>query len=423
MPIKRLAPVLFVCALSAGAQPPADGTVRRIHAHEAYHRAAAVLDRDYTRFVDDTIALTEIPAPPFKEAARAAAFLTRLQATRLTAVEQDAAGNVLGLRPGSGGPLLVVSAHLDTVFPEGTDVTVRRNGTRLSAPGIGDNGQGLALLLALIRAMDEGRVATTSDILFAAIVGEEGAGDLRGVRHLFTSGRYKDRIRSFISIDGTGHGTWITNAGIGSLRYRVSFTGPGGHSYGAFGTVNPAHALANAIQKLGAVKVPATPKTTYNVGTLGGGTSVNAIPSDAWMEVDLRSESAGELSRLDAAFRQLIDQAAAEENRARSTTTGRIVVDLKPIGSRPTGQTPAQSELVRLAMAATRAMGGNPQLGANSTDSNFPMSLGIPAITIDTGVSGGRAHSPDEWIDVDRRSSFTGMARALLLILSIAGLN
>jgi acetylornithine deacetylase/succinyl-diaminopimelate desuccinylase-like protein len=341
----------------------------------------------------------------------------------LADVDIDAAGNVLAFRPGRGGPLLVVAAHLDTVFPAGTDVRVKRDGTRLAAPGIGDDAQGVAVLVALARALNTARVTTSSDVLFVADVGEEAMGSLRGVRHLFTEGRYRDRIRQFVSIDGVGDGSFITVGAVGSYRYRVTYTGPGGHSYGAFGLVNPAQALAAAITALAAVDVPDSPRTTFNVGVLGGGTSVNAIPSSVWMEVDLRSESPAELLRLDRTFRALVDRAAADENQARSAAQGAVRAIVDRLAERPSGQTSLHSRIVETASAAVRTMGLAPTYGWSSTDANLPMSLGIPAITVDSGIPGGRPHAPDEWIDLAKPAAFGGLQRTLLLVLSLAGVE
>jgi tripeptide aminopeptidase len=390
--------------------------------HPALARALQILDRDHDRLVADIIALTEIPAPPFKEDRRAAAYLKLLEAAGLSNVERDAEGNVMGLRRGTGGgPLVAVAAHLDTVFPEGTDLRVKRDGTRLYAPGIGDNSRALAVLLAIVRAFDEARVTTASDILFIGNVGEEGPGDLRGVRHLFTKGPYRDRIGLFISMDGSGDGTDITHAAVGSRRYRVTFKGPGGHSYGAFGLVNPAFALAHAAEVFSRVTVPASPRTTYSIGVMGGGTSVNSIPDQVWMDVDLRSVSPDALDRLEGEFKAAMQAGVNAENAARSTAVGPIQVDLALIGNRPAGETPVASPLVQTAAAVIRHTGGTPTFGAGSTDSNIPISLGIPAITVDSGGQGGRAHALDEWIDVEKTSSLSGVRRALLLIAAIAG--
>ena len=409
---------------AAAPQSTYDTTVRRVANHPKLKVALETVDREHDRLVTDIIRLTEIPAPPFKEDARAAAFLEMLRAHGLTAVERDAEGNVMGVRRGKGGgPLIALAAHLDTVFPEGTDVTVKRDGTRLAAPGIGDNSRALAVLLAMTRAMDAAKIDTASDILVIGNVGEEGPGDLRGVKHLFQRGPYKDRIGMFISMDGAGGGDDITHGAVGSRRYRVTFTGPGGHSYGAFGLVNPAFALGNAMRLFGTIQVPSSPKTTYSVGVVGGGTSVNSIPFESWMEVDMRSVSPIELRKVEAQFLAMMQQAADEENKARSTTQGRIAVDLKLMGDRPSGETPRDSAIVQTAAAVVRAMGLTPRFSFGSTDANLPISLGIPAITVDSGGRGGRAHSLDEWIDVDKSSSLQGIRSALILVLTLAGME
>jgi tripeptide aminopeptidase len=406
----------------APAPAPADQDVARVLGSASFKAAEAALDHGHDRLVSDIVTLTEIPAPPFKEDKRAAAYLAMLRDAGLSNVEHDAEGNVMGLWKGTGdGPLIAIAAHLDTVFPEGTDVHVTRNGTRLSAPGVGDDSRSLAVLLAMIRAMDAAGIHTSSDILVVGDVGEEGPGDLRGMKQLFLKGPYKDRIKMFISMDGTGAGDDIVNGAVGSKRYRVIFNGPGGHSYGAFGLVNPAFALGRAIATLSRMVVPKAPKTTYNVGGLGGGTSVNSIPTSVWMDVDLRSEAPAELTTLDLTFCRLMQQAADQENSARSTAQGRISVDLKVIGDRPSGRTPLDSTLARTAGAAVRAMGMKPTFGFASTDANIPISLGIPAITIDSGGSGGREHSLDEWIDVEKTASLHGIDTALLLLLTVAG--
>jgi tripeptide aminopeptidase len=424
--MRRLAR-LFVLSLCAGGlaawiqASPADEAVKRVADDPKFKAAMAALDKDHDRLVAEIIQLTEIPAPPFKEDARGAAYLEMLRAAGLSNVERDAEGNVMGLRRGSGGgPLIAIAAHLDTVFPEGTDVKVKRDGTRLAAPGIGDDTRSLAVLLAMIRALDAAGIQTKSDILFVGDVGEEGLGDLRGMKHLFQKGPYKDRIKTFISMDGAGGGDDITHGGVGSKRYRATFKGPGGHSYGAFGIVNPAFAMGNAIQKFARIQVPASPKTTFNVGVMGGGTSVNSIPFESWMEVDMRSESRAELEKVDETFIGILNEAVAEENKARSTRFGPIQLDLKLVGDRPSGQTPRDSVLVQTAAAAIRAAGMTPTYSFSSTDSNIPISLGIPAITIDSGGRGGRAHALDEWIDVEKTSSLRGIQSALLLLLTLA---
>jgi tripeptide aminopeptidase len=418
--------LVAVCGVAMYAQSPQtpDAAVARVVADPKFKTATDTLEREHDRLVSELITLTEIPAPPFKEDRRAAAYLEMLRQHGLTNVERDAEGNVMGLRRGAGtGPILVVAAHLDTVFPEGTDVKVRRSGTRLAAPGIGDDTLGLAALLALIRATNAAGFQTQRDILFVGNVGEEGLGDLRGVKYLFQKGPYAKRIGMFISIDGADPGSDIVYGGVGSKRYRATFKGPGGHSYGAFGLVSPAFAMGNAMQKFGRLKVPASPKTTFNVGVIGGGTSVNSIPVEQWMEVDMRSESRAELEKLNETFIGLMNEAVAEENKTRSTREGPISLDLKLVGDRPSGETPQTSAIVQTAAAAVRSAGMTPSFSYSSTDANLPMSLGIPAITIDAGGNGERSHALDEWVDVEKTAMIRGLRSALALILALAGTN
>jgi len=410
-------------ATTAWAQTP-QAVIDRIANHSAVKDAQQFVDSDHDRMIREIITLNEIAAPPFKEAERARAFAQMFRESGLTSVEIDPEGNVLALRKGSGsGPLLAVAAHLDTVFPEGTEVKVRREGNRLFAPGVGDNSRSLAVLLAIVRALDNARVQTTGDILFVGDVGEEGPGDLRGMKYLFEKGRYKDRIRMFISVDGAGSGSDIVNGALGSRRYHVVFRGPGGHSYGAFGMVNPTYALAKAIDRLSRISVPSLPRTTYNVGVIGGGTSVNSIPSEAWMDVDLRSESPQQLKKLADEFMKQLRAAADEENRARSTTQGKIEVEAKVIGERPSGVTSVDSPIVKLASAAASKFGALPVYSMGSTDANIPISLGIPAITLDSGGAGGRAHALDEWINVEKTGSVRGVNLVMVTLLALSGVQ
>ena len=321
-PFRRLAPALAASILLAGSalaqsvSPPHDQAVRRILASEGYKKAVDVFDREHDRWVGEVIALTEIEAPPFKEAKRAQVYADMFKAHGLADVEIDPEGNVFGMRNGTaGGPLIVVSAHLDTVFPEGTNVEVRREGTRLYAPGVGDDSTGLATLLQYVRAMDAAGLRTKSDILLMGTVGEEGLGDLRGVRYLFKEGKYKDRIKAFFSLHGGGV-TEFATGGVGSNRYRVTFKGPGGHSFGAYGLVNPMAALAQAVVELYKTNVPIKPKTTYSASVTGGGTSVNAIPNEVWMEFDMRSESAEELAKVEKRFLDILAQAVETEKES-----------------------------------------------------------------------------------------------------------
>lgn len=380
--------------------------------------------RDHDRFVREIIQITETPAPPFKEEKRARLFADLLRQSGLSDVDIDAEGNVIGLRKGTrNGPLIAIAAHLDTVFPEGTSVKVRRQGTRLYAPGIGDDSRALAVLLEIVRAMDAAKIQTGSDILFVGNVGEEGEGDLRGMKYLFQKGPYKDRIKMFISLDPFGWGNDVTVGGIGSKRFKVIFRGPGGHSYGSFGLVSPAYALGGAIQKLARMQVPSKPRTTFNVGVIGGGTSVNSIPFEAWMDVDIRSETKEELDRTVDTFTRLMHEAADEENRARTTSQGRIDVEVKLIGDRPFGQVAMNSPIVQTAGAVIQSFGLNPSYGMSSTDSNIPMSMGIPAITLESGGTGSRNHTLDEFIDVEKGPSVRGIEIAMGILISLAGVN
>ena len=364
--------------------------------------------------IDTQIRLCEIEAPPFKESKRAEAYARLFREAGLSNVRIDKAGNVLGERPGSQPrPHLVFSAHLDTVFPEGTDVKVKREGAVLRGPGIGDDCRGLAVVLAVIRAMNKANVQTAGPITFVGTVGEEGLGDLRGVKQLFND-TLKGQIDRFVSIDGTGLG--ITHIAVGSLRYRVTFKGPGGHSYGAFGLSNPMHALGRAVETISDFEVPSDPKTTFNVGRIGGGTSVNSIPFEAWMEVDMRSASPSALQALDAKFKRAVDEAVRDEDARWQKNV--LSVGKELVGDRPAGQTSADSPIVRAAVSVTRALGLAVSLDEGSTDSNIPMSLGIPPITIDGGGRGSGAHALDE--SFDSTDSWKGSERALLLAIALA---
>ena len=418
-----LASILLSSAASAQSPAPSFN-VERLLNNPKFKAAQDFIDKEHDRFVREIIQITEIEAPPFKEEKRGKAYLEMLRQNGLANVEMDSEGNVMGVRKGMGaGPLIAIAAHLDTVFPEGTNVKVKRAGTRLSAPGIGDDSRALAVLLAMIRAMDAARIQTASDILFIGNVGEEGPGDLRGMRYVFQKGAYKDKIKMFISLDGSGPGSDITNGALGSKRYKVTFKGPGGHSYGSFGLVSPAFALGNAIAKFSKMQVPFQPRTTFNVGMIGGGTSVNSIPFESWMEVDIRSESRDELNKAGETFLGLMHEAVDEENKTRSTAQGKIELDMKLIGERPSGETPLGSRLVQTASAVIRTFGMSPGYNVGSTDSNIPISMGIPAITLDSGGRGGRNHSLDEWIDTEKTASVSGINVAMAILLSLAGLE
>jgi tripeptide aminopeptidase len=410
---------LFLCLLCS-----LPGNAQGVLSDSRFKLAQEFVGKDHDRFVREIIQITETPAPPFKEEKRARVFADLLKQSGLSDVQIDAEGNVIGLRKGTrNGPMIAIAAHLDTVFPEGTNVKVRRQGTKLYAPGIGDDSQALAVLLEIVRAMDEARIQTTSDILFVGNVGEEGEGDLRGMKYLFQKGPYKDRIKMFISLDPFGWGNDVTVGGIGSKRFKVIFRGPGGHSFGSFGLVSPAYALGDAIQKLSRMQVPSRPRTTFNVGVVGGGTSVNSIPFEAWMDVDIRSEMKEELDKAVDTFTRLMREAADEENRARSISQGRIDVEVKLIGDRPFGQVAMNSPIVQTAGAVIQSFGLNPSYGMSSTDSNIPMSMGIPAITLESGGTGGRNHTLDEWIDIEKAPSVRGIEIAMGVLISLAGVD
>jgi acetylornithine deacetylase/succinyl-diaminopimelate desuccinylase-like protein len=342
----------------------------------------------------------------------------RMEEVGVEEVEIDAEGNVLGRIPGSApGEPLVVAAHLDTVFPTGTDVTVRRRGDRLLAPGISDDGRGLAALLALARSLAHGP-ELNAPLLLAATVGEEGAGDLRGVRHLFRAGGPARGARAFISLDGAGLGRIVTR-GVGSRRRRIVVQGGGGHSWVDFGTANPIHALGRLVAGLNDVDLPSAPPTTLTVARWSGGTSINAIPSEAWIEVEVRSEDPGTLDRLADRVEEQARVWVSRETAAAREGSPPLECRVESIGDRPAGSTPPEAHVVRAAVAATRAVGPDPELTASSTDANLPMSLGIPAVTMGGGGEAGRAHTHEEWYR--NRRGPEGVIRALLTVLLLNG--
>mgnify|MGYP002784162583 CR=1 FL=1 len=379
------------------------------------------IDSSSQRFTAELIRICEIPAPPFKEHERGRYFAARFNELGLDDVHTDSEGNVIGLYRGEREqPLIVLSAHLDTVFPEGTDVKVRHVGSRLCAPGIADNCAGLAALIALIQALNAGQIKLRGTLAFVATVGEEGEGDLRGVRHLFNEGKLARRVSAFVSFDGTGV-DFVTHQALGSRRYRIRLEGPGGHSWGDFGVVNPVHALGRAAARLADYHAPVDPRTTYNIGRIEGGESVNVIPQAASMDVDLRSSSEIELSRLEDFLLTALNRAVIDENVMRAASGKKLKADVQIIGNRPSGETPRESYLVRTAMEASRVLGITPILNRASTDSNIPISLGIPAITIGAGGRSNDSHRLSEWFDPVGRE--LGYKRALLLALGMAGLQ
>ena len=377
--------------------------------------AFATIEADHQRGLADLIELTQIPAPPFGEEKRAARFAEMLEETGFGQVTIDEVGNVIARRDGRvGGRLIAMGAHLDTVFPLETDVTVKQDGDTYKAPGIGDNTRGAVLLLQLARAIVANNLETDADILLIGNIGEEGLGDLRGVRHLFREDA--ERINTFIAIDG-GNRNRLIYGGVGSRRYRVTFKGPGGHSWGAFGLANPHHALGRAINEFvedAANVVKSGDKTTYNIGRIGGGTSINSVPFESWMEVDMRSGDPAKISEIDAVFKKAVERAVKLENKAR-TRGDALTADIKQVGDRPAGKGDLNSPLVRRSMAAMTVFGLEPDLRISSTDANIPISLGIPAVTLSRGGSTNGAHSLAEtWTD-DQTTLSTQIALLVLL--------
>lgn len=383
----------------------------------AVRNALAILQRDNAWTLEQQVSLCEIPAPPFKEERRAAEYARRFRALGYQPTV-DSIGNVIAIRKGSGrGRRVMIAGHLDTVFPEETDVTVKRQGNRLMGPGIGDDCRGLAVVLAVARAVALANVVPEGDILFVGNVGEEGPGNLRGVRYLFER-KPAGAVDAFISVDGVGLG--LTTGGVGSNRYRVDFKGPGGHSYGNFGMPNPIHAMGRAIATIADLEVPGIPRTTFSVGIVEGGTSINSIAFTGSMQVDLRSESAPALAKLDSAFRRAVHQAVEAERQRWPQSTANLAADIVEMGRRPAGTQPDSLWLVRGARQAATALGlPAPASGVSSTDANLPISLGIPAITIDGGGTGGGAHSLGEWYE-DGPRGYLGPQWALLIVWNAA---
>ncbi len=381
-----------------------------------------MIQADNAWTLEQQTSICEIPAPPFKETVRGVEYAKRLKSLGLVDIRTDAEGNVISRWPGSTAPkpLVVFSAHLDTVFPEGSDVKVKRAGTLMTGLGIGDDCRGLAVLLATARAFQKHNIKFAGTVLFVATVGEEGQGDLRGVRYLFEKGEYVGKVDAFISVDGAG--ARATSGGVGSNRYKITYRGRGGHSYGAFGMPNPAHAMGRAMARIADIQVPKSPKTTFNVGTVTGGTSVNSVPIEVSMEVDLRSESPLELKALDERFRGAL-QGALEAEKARwPESKAPLELDIKSIGIRPATEASDAKPMAKTAMETAKAVGLTVfSTGSGSTDSNVPLSLGIPSITIGGGGAARGAHSLDEAYD-DRADGYKGPQWAALLVATLAGL-
>ena len=387
--------------------------------NEDVNKGLAFLESDQENTVSQQIKIAEIPSPTFKEAKRAQYYKSQLEALGLADVQMDDAGNVVGIRHGTGeGPILYVTAHLDTVF-DFDEINVKEKDGLLYAPGIGDDSRGLAALLSIVRAFNESGVETTGDIIFGGNVGEEGLGDLYGVKAFF---KEHPQIDGFISIDGLS-ASEITYLATGSHRYKITFQGPGGHSYQAFGLPTAIHAMGRALAKIADVNTPEQPKTTFTVGIVEGGTSVNAIAAQASMLVDMRSNTADELQKLDDQIMGLVEQSVDDENnRWGYERKNGIDVVVEQVGDRPAGSQNPQALNVQAAWAATQALGLEPSLGlARSTDSNLAISLGVPALTLGGGGQGGGTHAPDEWFDPT--DAYQGPQRIFLTILGLVGVE
>ena len=414
---------LLLCGNASLAQGGAmavqtDAAYEAILASPAVARTVDDIKIDDARTLEEQKRLTEIPSPPFKEKVRAEYFLKRFQELGLANASIDSEGNVIGIRKGAAsGPKLVVSAHLDTVFPEGTDVTVKEKDGMLLAPGIGDDSRGLAALLAVLKAMNENRIKTVGEVVFVGTVGEEELGNLRGVKALFRD--HKD-IDGFISVDGLNIGR-IVNQATGSHRYEIIFKGPGGHSFQEFGLPSAIHAMGRAIAKISDVQTTSDPKTTFTVGTVRGGTSVNAIAAEARMAIDMRSDNTEELLKLEANVLALIKAAVTEENRRWGSD--KISADIKLIGARPAGAVAEDAAIVQASRRAVTAVSRPARVtfAGSSTDSNLAMSLGIPAVTIGGGGEGGAWHSQREWYKPT--DAYLGPQLLLLTVLALVGVE
>lgn len=406
---------------NATIQPKYMQEVEKLVNHPKVKNAMAFIKANDRVTIEDNITLNEIPAPPFNEDERALVFAEMMKKLGVDSIWIDKEGNAIALRKGTKGERSVaLDAHLDTVFPEGTDVEVRVSGDTLFAPGVGDDTRGLAMVLAVLRTLNAYDIQTEADVLFIGTVGEEGLGDLRGVKYLF--GEKGPRIDSWISIDGGELGR-VNNKALGSLRYRVIYRGPGGHSWGAFGLANPHHAAAAGIRHFVEAADQFTsygPPTSYNVGRMGGGTSVNSIPFSSWMEIDMRSHSPARVDTLEMLMKEAMQKGLEEQNKIRRR--GRpLQLEMEIIGDRPSGELPADLPLIQRAMAVSKYFGEEPRLTRGSTNANIPISKGIPAVTIGRGGAGGWGHSLLEyWVNDE---GYKGVQNALLILLAESGIS
>lgn len=371
---------------------------------------------------EEQVRITEIPAPPFQENNRAAYMKKLLSSTGLH-VEIDEIGNVIGEWPGSSPEIVMLTAHLDTVFPAGTDVRVKREGGRLLAPGISDNGTGLVALVALSKAFHEAKIKTTKTILFVADVGEEGEGNLRGMRALAEA--YKKRLKYVLALDGSST-EYVTTAALASRRVEITITGPGGHSWSDFGAPNPIHAMGRGIGRFVTARVPESPRTSFNIGEIEGGTSVNSIPASAHMKVDLRSESETELASIETLLRDAVkagidEEMSAARERGMAGSANLLNLKINVLGVRPAGELTENSPLLAALLAADNQLGNRSRRERSSTDANIPLSMGIQAISVGAGGRSGGAHTLEEWYEPAGRE--LGLQRIALTVLSVAGLE
>ena len=381
-------------------------------------RALAWIDTSAVWVTDQQIHLTEIPAPEFKEAPRAEYLKKIFEAAGLK-VQLDKLGNVIAERPGSdANSVILLAAHLDTVFPAGTDVRVKRHSNRLTAPGVADNGAGLAALAGVARALSESRIQTTKTIVLAGDVGEEGEGNLRGIRALVET--YASRLAAVIAVDGasTEH---ITTQGVASHRFEIAVTGPGGHSWSDFGAPNPITALSRGIVKFSAQPVPDDPRSSYNFGMIEGGTSKNSIPSRAAVKVDLRSEDEAEVNKMERALRDAMQSGAREEMSAAHDGQNTLRLIVRSLGSRPAGKLPDNAPLLETLRNVDRFLGNRSRLERSSTDANIPLALNIPAVSLGGGGKGGGSHTTAEWYDATGRE--LGLKRLFLATVALAGVQ
>jgi tripeptide aminopeptidase len=370
--------------------------------------------------------MARIAAPPFGEGPRAAWLAERFRELGLDDVRVDDVGNVFGIHPGFGRRYIALSAHIDTVFPAGTPLNVRQQGPRLFGPGVSDNGAGVTAMLAIVALLRAARLRHALPFLFIGNVGEEGEGDLRGMRHIFATPRWKDSIAYSLILDGAGSDTIVAEA-LGSRRFEIIVRGPGGHSWSDFGTPNPIVILARAIENFCQTPVPTTPKTTFNIGVIRGGTSVNSIPESASMRVDLRSTSTTELERLERSLRVCLDQSVDAEQRSGEgrgsahRKTQAVTSEVVVIGDRPAGELEPNARILQVVRAVDAHLGNVAQVQRASTDANIPLSLGREAVAIGGGGSGGGAHTLQEWFDCGGRE--LGLKRILLTLLALAGVG